>query len=207
VVALVETGWLDEHAEHRLVVHDWHQHAPNWVKGVVARQGGFLTQGNEPKVADPELATQGVPPPSPSFPNHALPNHPPPSPTADAGGWGAVAGELLELGIKAPRKAADAAKASGCTADEVRRGIEWYRRTKHNYPADEGPRVLYERISCWQPGQDAMEGWPQGKHSSARYVEPLPPVDPETRKAAGHIIGQWCEQNGRPIERISEAEV
>lgn len=32
---LVQTGYLDTHEEHRLVVHDWHQHAPNHVKGIV----------------------------------------------------------------------------------------------------------------------------------------------------------------------------
>jgi hypothetical protein len=36
IAALVECGWIDEHKEHRLVVHDWHEHAPTWVKGNLA---------------------------------------------------------------------------------------------------------------------------------------------------------------------------
>lgn len=41
---LVECGWLDRHETHRLVVHDWHEHAPNYVKGNMAKHGkGFVT--------------------------------------------------------------------------------------------------------------------------------------------------------------------
>ncbi|QDU58192.1 hypothetical protein [Aeoliella mucimassa] len=47
VDALVETGWLDPHPEHRLVVHDWCEHAPRYVKGVVSRQGGFIVKSLE----------------------------------------------------------------------------------------------------------------------------------------------------------------
>lgn len=39
---LVETGFLDECKDHRLVVHDWDEHAPKHVKGNVTRCGGFI---------------------------------------------------------------------------------------------------------------------------------------------------------------------
>lgn len=39
VAALVETGWLDEHDECRLVVHDWAEHAPHHVAGSLKRHG------------------------------------------------------------------------------------------------------------------------------------------------------------------------
>jgi len=43
--ALEESGWLDYSEEHRLVVHDWHMHAPNYVKGNVSRHlGGFVSE-------------------------------------------------------------------------------------------------------------------------------------------------------------------
>lgn len=42
VNALVEARWLDECAEHRLVVHDWADHAPYFVRGIASRQGGFV---------------------------------------------------------------------------------------------------------------------------------------------------------------------
>ena len=37
VLALVATGWLDPCESHRLVVHDWTDHCPRWVKAKVAR--------------------------------------------------------------------------------------------------------------------------------------------------------------------------
>lgn len=37
VEALVDCGWIDAHSEHRLVVHDWHEHAPKFLKGGVAK--------------------------------------------------------------------------------------------------------------------------------------------------------------------------
>ena len=36
VTHLVETRWLDTSTEHRLVVHDWHEHAPTYLKGAFA---------------------------------------------------------------------------------------------------------------------------------------------------------------------------
>lgn len=44
VNALVECGWLDRCREHRLVVHDWEEHAPGWVKRQLARhKRSFVT--------------------------------------------------------------------------------------------------------------------------------------------------------------------
>lgn len=38
VNSLLECGWLDASEEHRLVVHDWAEHCPSWVKGNLASQ-------------------------------------------------------------------------------------------------------------------------------------------------------------------------
>ena len=55
VQILVDCKWLDESEEHRLVVHDWHDHAPNYIKGGLARSGKeFLS-----KPAEIQDATQG----------------------------------------------------------------------------------------------------------------------------------------------------
>lgn len=42
ISSLVETGWLDRDDKHRLVVHDWPEHAPRYVHGVVSKIGGFI---------------------------------------------------------------------------------------------------------------------------------------------------------------------
>lgn len=39
VTALTEVGWLDEVREHRLVVHDWHEHADRTTKRALERSG------------------------------------------------------------------------------------------------------------------------------------------------------------------------
>lgn len=36
---LVDCGWLDECPESRLIVHDWSEHAPNFIKGYIKRHG------------------------------------------------------------------------------------------------------------------------------------------------------------------------
>jgi hypothetical protein len=42
VAALVECRWLDEDDECRLVVHDWADHCPNYLKANINRLGGFF---------------------------------------------------------------------------------------------------------------------------------------------------------------------
>ncbi len=39
VGALVETGWLDSSSQHRLVVHDWHEHAPRYIHAWMKSKG------------------------------------------------------------------------------------------------------------------------------------------------------------------------
>jgi hypothetical protein len=44
VYALRESGWLDESAEHRILVHDWHEHADDATRLALKRKKiGFLT--------------------------------------------------------------------------------------------------------------------------------------------------------------------
>lgn len=63
VAALCETGWLDKSPEHRLVIHDWHIHAPNWVKGLLKRAGlPFLTDHQLSGGLSPTPITQDLPP-------------------------------------------------------------------------------------------------------------------------------------------------
>lgn len=39
IAALIDTGWIDECAECRLVIHDWPDHAPDFLKKRLKRQG------------------------------------------------------------------------------------------------------------------------------------------------------------------------
>jgi len=50
VEALLETAWLDASDSCRLYVHDWHLHAPTFVRGNLAKQGRSFANGlNTPK--------------------------------------------------------------------------------------------------------------------------------------------------------------
>jgi hypothetical protein len=80
VDALIATGWLDQHQEYRLVVHDWHVHADQTTKKQLGRtREGFVqdTSGQSsdmsrdggkqsgPPVPVPEPEPAPVPEPSP----------------------------------------------------------------------------------------------------------------------------------------------
>lgn len=63
---LVETGWLDNHPECRLVVHDWDEHCPTYIKGIMSKKGKtFFTRGDlsSPGEASPSgLSSPEAPP-------------------------------------------------------------------------------------------------------------------------------------------------
>ena len=42
VNALISVKFLDESDEHRLLVHDWFEHAPNWVHAKLKRKGRYI---------------------------------------------------------------------------------------------------------------------------------------------------------------------
>lgn len=54
VSALVKCRWLDEHPEHRLIVHDWHDHADNTVRMALTRRGEVFWNGEPPRRAKDE---------------------------------------------------------------------------------------------------------------------------------------------------------
>lgn len=58
--ALVRTGWLDESAEHRLVVHDWHEHADEAVKKRLTRSGQSFVSTRRVQTKQPNVETEGA---------------------------------------------------------------------------------------------------------------------------------------------------
>lgn len=58
--AMIDSGWIDEYEECRLVVHDWHDHADQSVKRKVARHGsGFV--GHIPQMTSHDYPCLDVP--------------------------------------------------------------------------------------------------------------------------------------------------
>jgi hypothetical protein len=45
IEALVSSGWLDMCESNRLVVHDWHEHCPEFVKGNIRRMKKAFATG------------------------------------------------------------------------------------------------------------------------------------------------------------------
>lgn len=46
VAALIEIGFLDEDKDHRLLIHDWSEHAPNWVHAKLKKKGLRILSGD-----------------------------------------------------------------------------------------------------------------------------------------------------------------
>jgi hypothetical protein len=59
VEAFISCGWIDHHADYRLVVHDWHEHCDEAVKKLVARSGGFAVNPT-PTIEPSVYFVQGV---------------------------------------------------------------------------------------------------------------------------------------------------
>ena len=52
VDSLVECNWLDRCDTHRLIVHDWKDHAPGWVKRQLARHKKSLIEGASQSIGE-----------------------------------------------------------------------------------------------------------------------------------------------------------
>jgi hypothetical protein len=99
ISALTKCGWIDVSEDHRLLIHDWHDHCPNYIKGGLAKAGlPFLTEAKVlPKVQAkvlPKLPPK-LPPKDeakvqaklvPTKPNHTIPSQATPSEEAGGGG-------------------------------------------------------------------------------------------------------------------------
>lgn len=75
---LTESGWLDAHPDHRLVVHDWEHHCPTFVKGSMKRHGKDFVDPEKqkfPKEPAKEVAKEPPKEPAKQPPNSMpLPN-------------------------------------------------------------------------------------------------------------------------------------
>lgn len=93
IVALVDEGWLDRHDEHRLIVHDWSDHAPNYLKALFKRENRQFADAETNSVAteceteSPQNENLVLPQSNTTSPNpnppHALTK---PHPTSAGGG-------------------------------------------------------------------------------------------------------------------------
>lgn len=79
VGALIDTGWLDADQKHRLVVHDWHEHAPRYVHAWMKSKGlSFASYLSAEPPIEPPTGTPIEPPIGATvegcIPNLTIPN-------------------------------------------------------------------------------------------------------------------------------------
>lgn len=81
VTALIEAGFVERHSQHRLIVHDWKDHAEKWVHGVLAnirkagKEAEFVTAETVEASGEPTREHSTVPHslPSPAKTSQAKP--------------------------------------------------------------------------------------------------------------------------------------
>lgn len=171
IEALIECRWLDEDNEHRLVVHDWQDHCPNYVKGNIAKY-------NKRFVADrprehPREHPRDSPCDAPTKPSQAKSSQtkpPPPTPAVtdlvenmSAIDWEVVEEFLVRFGVDQPRQCLNAAKQTGSTPDRVADILTEYQRLLADVPNrwNDPPAVLYTRIKTDDPRLDVSRCWPK----------------------------------------------
>lgn len=55
--ALIDCGWLDRSEAHRVIVHDWQDHVPKYLKGAMAKNGKPFASGKAKQPAKPRKQT------------------------------------------------------------------------------------------------------------------------------------------------------
>lgn len=192
--ALVECGFLDVCEQHRLVVHDWDEHSPKHVKGVVKRQGGFVKPvtravpqpphgkhssgpsshdaSSEPRVNDLGSTTQGHQPKSatldPLPPNLTKPNQTKPNhhPQTPSRSDGGGGGNFDE--VFAALSAAEVVSIEPVVDKLRERSVSPAHAmaiVEHWRSRDElGPGALRTRLSNAIGGDDPAKGWPAEKN-------------------------------------------
>ncbi len=174
IEALVQTGWLDRSEAGELWIHDWQEHAPNWLKGVAARQPG-PPPSTEPSAApspppssEPSAAPGVEPaplPPNQTKPNPTKQNHRhPQTPSGQDGGggglldtWDRIEQQLAELKVIRIAPALAAAKKHKLTPHDVATIVRVY----DEHPGRWGPAALSWRIENGVAAQSPAEGWPK----------------------------------------------
>jgi len=72
--ALIATGWIDESDEFRLVIHDWSDHCPTYIKGNLAKHGRSFSSAKKPAKQPAKQSTMdGATKPSQAKPSQVKP--------------------------------------------------------------------------------------------------------------------------------------
>jgi hypothetical protein len=170
IETLIEFGWLDRDPEYRLIVHDWSQHAPNFLKANFAKHGKAFAdivakqRAKEPLCAPKNATTKPsqakpIQSSSPSPLRSAMPSSasPPDDGTATPDGDDEgllVIGKLRTAGVRRAREAFELARSRGLSGTDVAAIVEHFERKNCWNGAQ-----LYERLKSAEPGESPDVGW------------------------------------------------
>ena len=152
IAILVECGWLDRCDQHRLLVHDWADHAPRHVKGNAAKKGGILgaavkAQG-QPIEPQGQLPMDG--PPNQTNSNQLKPNQTKPESAAVE-----IALILKDAGVKARVKSfSEDLTDRGTTPADVRDAVLWMRHNRERLKEPPAALVAFLRDGSWPAEMD-----------------------------------------------------
>lgn len=174
VAALIGAGWLDEDAEHRLVVHHWGQHCENWVRAKCQKLGitllGCKTEPQPTQIGtqEPDLSPG---PKSGSFSrDRTKPIQTEPTPASTNADWQAAEAELSNLGMGDVSGTITLASGKQYRPEDVLSLIAHYRAN----PGRWKPGAIRWRIEHSPPSRAVDEGWPPAAESPKK-----PPSDIE----------------------------
>lgn len=199
VAALVKRRWLDHSDKYRLVIHDWHDHAPNYVKGFIGKKGGFVTCENQPTTpsATPDDGSHDAPSqalvakPSLTLPSQA-------SPSQAASRWPAAVAAVRGCGVELAEQACESAKANGVSAAEVLIVCEHFQ----SRPGAWSPGFLHALVSRMRGGERV--NWPP---PSEIYLERQKRIEKQTERES-KIAKQHREREERRAAReAAEADL
>lgn len=161
VSALTATGWLDESEPHRLVVHDWADHCPKYVKANLVKHGKQFARRASPgespneRMEPPIGASSGrLPDDPPSKPSLTKPN---PTQPREPGSWDGVELALVEIGIGRRETVLSHLRSCGSDPFKVEQILGVWESRKSAFTNPHG--ALVERLLNEHPGMAADTGW------------------------------------------------
>lgn len=191
--ALLKYQWLDAHTEHRLVIHDWSDHAPNWLKGNLASHGkqfanASLQPAKQRAHSTLQAATNSSPLNSRQSPPPQYSGESATTQTSGKDDWQEVVVLLGNAGLAAASQTARDARQKGySTTQMIELCDELAKRPQL------GPEALAWRIQNVAPKRPSSEGWPESKPTT----KPAPEID------IGRYTAAWSKT--RPSQRVELA--
>lgn len=178
VESLAESGWLDASEAYRFVIHDWHEHAPNYVKAKLKKLSSpFLSALKS--TSDPSVEATGErtveryteatasATASPTT-RHVTSSHATPRPAtsrpasrveqAGANRWEMLMSAAAAAGFEFPRKPLEACRERGLSSDDVSAVLDFWREHASEF---DGHGALKTKLEAMFVGQPVEQGWPK----------------------------------------------